>query len=85
MIDLELLSILCCPETHTDLLPASQEQTNAINRAITKGIVSNRKGDSVTEPIQMALVRSDQKFAYIVRDDIPVMLIEESIPLDNLI
>jgi uncharacterized protein YbaR (Trm112 family) len=84
MIDPELLSILCCPETHADLLPATAEQTEVINSAIAAGRIKNRAGEAVTTPIQMALMRADNKFAYVVREDIPVMLVEEAIPLEGL-
>jgi len=85
MIDAELLSILCCPETHADLVPSNEKQTEAINRAIAAGGIKNRAGEPVKEPIQLALLRTDNKFAYIVRQDIPVMLIEEAIPLEGLL
>jgi len=35
----------------------------------------------VTEKIEAALVRSDGKVAYPVRDGIPIMLVEEALPL----
>jgi uncharacterized protein YbaR (Trm112 family) len=35
----------------------------------------------VTEPVDGGLVRSDGRFLYPIRDDIPIMLVEEAIPL----
>jgi uncharacterized protein YbaR (Trm112 family) len=35
----------------------------------------------VTDPVQEALVREDGKYAYPVREDIPIMLVDEAIPL----
>ena len=53
----------------------------ALNDRIKKGEVKSRGGQPVTDPLQAALVREDGKFAYAVRDDIPIMLVEEAIPL----
>ena len=41
----------------------------------------NRTGQPVTENIEGGLVREDGKFLYPVRNSIPVMLIDEAIPL----
>ncbi len=84
MIDPELLSILCCPETHADLFLASAEQLKIINEAITDGIAKNHAGETVTEPIEEALIRADGLYAYPIRDEIPIMLIDQAISLRDL-
>ena len=53
-----------------------------LNGEIEAGRLRNRGGDPVSKPIQEGLLREDGKILYIVDDDIPVMLIEESISLD---
>jgi uncharacterized protein YbaR (Trm112 family) len=55
----------------------------ALNERIKRGEVKTRGGQPVREPLQEALVREDGKYAYAVRDDIPIMLIEEAIPLEG--
>jgi uncharacterized protein len=39
----------------------------------------------VTELLDGGLVRSDRKILYPIREDIPVMLIEEGIPLEQVL
>ena len=81
MIDAELLSILCCPETHQDVAPADAALIEKLNHQIATGQVKNRGGQPVTEKIDGGLVRADGKFVYPIRQDIPIMLIDEGIPL----
>ena len=81
MIDQELLAILACPETKEPVSLAPEDLIAAVNRAIESGSVSNRGGEAVKEPIDGGLVRQDGKFLYPIRDEIPIMLIEEGIPL----
>jgi uncharacterized protein YbaR (Trm112 family) len=52
-----------------------------LNEEIDAGRLRNRGGDAVSKRITEGLVREDGKVLYIVDDDIPVMLVEESIEL----
>ena len=81
MLDAELLRILCCPETHQDLRPAEPAVIDQLNAQIAAGTLKNRAGQPVQEKLEAGLVRSDSKFLYPVRRDIPVMLVDEAIPL----
>ncbi|HSR41237.1 MAG TPA: Trm112 family protein [Longimicrobiales bacterium] len=83
MVDPELLEILVCPETKEPVRPADDELVARINRAVEDGSLVNRGGESVTEPIDGGLVRDDGRILYPIRDDIPVMLIDEAIELDR--
>jgi len=83
MVDKELLDILCCPETKQDLTLVSQDVIEKINRRIKKGDLKNRCGETVKEPIDGGLLRDDQKYLYPIREDIPIMLIDEAIPFDD--
>jgi uncharacterized protein len=84
MLDSGLLAILCCPETKQDLTEASEGQIRRLNEAVIAGTVKNRLGQPVSEPVDGLLIRSDRQFAYLVRQDIPVMLKDEAIPLSDL-
>ena len=81
MIDPELLKIMGCPETHQPVAPAEQLLIDKLNQQIAAGQVTNRAGQAVTEKIDGGLVREDRKFLYPIRGNIPVMLIDEAIPL----
>jgi len=81
VIDKELLAILCCPETKQDVALASGETVLKINADINAGTAVNRHGKKITEAIDGGLVREDGKFLYPIRENIPVMLIDQAIPL----
>ena len=83
MIDSELLNILCCPETHQPLRVAEPVLIEKLNRQIGSGTLQNRAGQPAKGSIDGGLVRSDGKFLYPIRQEIPVMLVEEAIPLAN--
>ena len=55
-----------------------------LNAAIAAGKVKNKGGEQVTQAVEAALVRKDGRVGYPVRDDTPVMLIEEGIVLADL-
>ena len=79
----DLLEILVCPETHQPVKPADEELLTRLNAAASDGQLRNRGGDSVAGPLAEGLVREDGRILYRVEDDIPVMLIEESIEIPS--
>lgn len=81
VIDEKLLEILVCPETREPVEMADAPLIENINKAIAGGKLKSRNGEPVSEAIDGGLVRKDGKFLYPIRDDIPIMLIEEAIPL----
>ena len=81
MIDPDLLKILCCPETHQPIAVAEPSLIEKLNQQIAAGELKNRGGQPVKEKIEGGLVREDRKFAYPIRENIPIMLIDEAIPL----
>jgi len=83
MIDQGLLDILVCPETKQPLKVADRALLDRINTAIGEGSITNRGGESVTADLEEALVREDGSVLYPVREDIPIMLIDESIQLSQ--
>ncbi|MBX3304634.1 MAG: hypothetical protein KF751_01135 [Nitrospira sp.] len=56
----------------------------ALNTSVTRGALKNRGNRLVTEPFEAGLIREDGTLLYPIRDHIPVMLIEEGIPLSQI-
>ncbi|HKR78435.1 MAG TPA: Trm112 family protein [Nitrospira sp.] len=84
-VDKDLLAILCCPETKLDVSMADETLIGKLNDAVSRGVLKNRAQKPVTELLDGGLVRSDRKVLYPIREDIPVMLIEEGIPLEQIV
>ena len=84
-IDKDLLAILCCPETKLDVILADEALINKLNDAVSRGLLKNKAQKPVAELLDGGLIRSDRKILYPIREDIPVMLIEEGIPLDQVL
>lgn len=84
MVDAELLKILVCPENKTPVVLAEDGLIAAANAAIEAKTLKNRAGALIEERIDAGLVREDKAFMYPIRDDIPIMLIDEAIPMDQL-
>ncbi|OPZ09428.1 MAG: hypothetical protein BWZ08_00424 [candidate division BRC1 bacterium ADurb.BinA292] len=80
----DLLEILVCPESHQTLTPADAATIARLERRRAEGTLKNRAGKPVADPIQHALIREDRRIAYPIVDSIPIMLIDEGIPLDQL-
>lgn len=83
MIDPELLKILCCPETHQPLTSADAALVQRLNTQIESGQLRNRGGQPVSRKCDGGLVRKDGQFVYPVCEDIPILLINEAIPLSG--
>lgn len=80
-MDPELLKILCCPETHQELHAAEPSQVEDLNRRIAQGDLLNRAGQPVKERLDGALIRADGRFLYPIHQGVPVLLVEEAVPL----
>jgi len=84
MVHPELLEILACPEDKTPVTLADDEVVNKANAAIEARTLKNRAGTVIEGKIAGGLVREDGAYMYPIRDDIPIMLIDEGIPMDQL-
>lgn len=84
MIHPDLLSIIACPESRQPLSLAEAELIEKLNAAIQGGDVKNVGGADVTGPVEAALVREDGEVIYLIRDSIPVLLVDEGIRAESL-
>jgi len=81
VIDKDLLAILACPQTHQPLAEANADLLKRLNERIAAGAVKNVGGAGVKLALAGGLVRQDGKIVYPVRDEIPVLLVDEGIAL----
>ncbi len=78
------LDIVACPETKQKLRLADAALLDKLNAAIDKGKLKDKAGDVVAPRLHAALVRKDDAIAYPVWDDMPRLLIDSGIELDQL-
>ena len=81
MVDQDLLDLLVCPDTRQPVRHADADLLERLNQAIDAGTVTNRAGETVRDRLGSALVREDGALVYPIRDDIPIMLIDQAIPV----
>lgn len=81
MIDKELLEILVCPETGEPLEEAGREIIERLNELVELGTLVDRSGERISERIEGGLICRSGEYLYPVRENIPILLIENSIPV----
>lgn len=79
----DLLAILCCPETKQEVCLLEPAVVERLNQRISKGELKTKGGHLVTETIDGGLLRKDKTVVYPIREQIPVMLIEEGILIEE--
>jgi uncharacterized protein YbaR (Trm112 family) len=82
MIDPDFLKILCCPESHQGLALADASLVASLNERIAARQLTNRAHKPVETKIDAGLIRTDGRLLYPIRDGIPILLVDEGIPLD---
>jgi len=81
MIRPELLEILRCPESHQRLTVADLALLTEVNARIAAHKLRNRAGKTLEEPLEAALVVADGTLVYPVRGNLPILLVDEAIPI----
>jgi uncharacterized protein len=79
----ELLEMICCPDTHQDLRLADSSMVDQLNMKQAQGVLKHINGKKVEYSLSAGLIRSDNTLVYPVREGIPVLLIDEGIPLEK--
>ncbi|MEZ5976213.1 MAG: hypothetical protein R3F17_00440 [Planctomycetota bacterium] len=82
-IDPKLLELLACPATRQKLAQADSSVLAKLNARIAAGGVKSVGGQAVGQPVEAGLVREDGQILYAIRDGIPVLLVDEGIPLGD--
>ena len=83
MIDPRLLDILVCPETRLPLRMADEDLVARLNQLAAQRKLRNQSGRVLESPIDGGLVRQDGTLLFPIVDGIPVMLMDEAIPLET--
>jgi uncharacterized protein YbaR (Trm112 family) len=79
--DQRLLDIVCCPATQLPLKLMPEATLARLNARIESGTLKFRDDSPVTEILVQALITADERLAYPIRDDIPLLLEEQAIPI----
>lgn len=74
--DHQLLDIICCPVTHMPLRLMPESLLGRLNARIESGELKHCDNSLVTEALEQALMTDDERLAYPIRDDIPLLLEE---------
>ncbi|MEC9330899.1 MAG: Trm112 family protein [Verrucomicrobiota bacterium] len=83
IMDEKLLELICCPETHQPLKLVNADLIAGLNQRIEAGTLVNRAGVKLEGKIDEGLIREDGKILYPVRQNIPTLLIEQGILIDQ--
>lgn len=83
MISKELLDILVCPDDRTPLALADEVLVAHLNQLIAAGKLRNNGGEKVERMLEGGLVRADGTAVYPILDGIPILLVDEAIPLSG--
>ena len=80
----DVVAILRCPEDRSELTAASEAVVDQVNAAIRAGRLVNRSGKRVERALDAGLIRADGAWLYPVIDQIPILLRDDAISLDQL-
>ena len=72
------------PDTKEPVKLAEQSLVDELNARIERGELTNRGGKKVEKAMDGGLIREDGKYLYPIEDEIPIMLIDEAIPLEGI-
>jgi len=80
----EFLAMLCCPEDRSPLTAADAQLLARLNAAAAAGRLKNRGGQTIEKQLDGALLRADGQVVYPIIDEIPILLVDEGIHLQDV-
>lgn len=80
-MDESFLSLLRCPRTGGELRLAGAEELAVYNEGVREGRLSNAAGEKVAPAMEGALVSECGLWLYPIQEGIPVLLVDEAVPL----
>jgi uncharacterized protein YbaR (Trm112 family) len=84
MLSQEFVRMMCCPESRAGLALADDALVERLNDSIRARRLKNRCGRPVSDSLDGALVREDNAIAYPIIQDLPILLVDEGIPLEQI-
>ncbi len=84
-VDLNLSTMICCPEDRQGLIAANNQMISYLNLLIDEHKLFNIAGKQISNKIDSAWIRSDRKLLYPGTAGIPILLSEEAILINEMI
>ncbi len=83
-INRKLLEILVCPITKLPVFILEEQKLQKLNGLIAQGTLQTMDGESISEPLQEALITRNKNIIYRIENNIPIMLESQSIAVDQI-
>ncbi|MEZ5962729.1 MAG: Trm112 family protein [Planctomycetota bacterium] len=80
-LDPDFLQILRCPKTRKPLRMASATELRDLNQKIADKRLADASGRTREQPVTEGLVPEGESVLYPVEDGIPILLIDDALPL----
>ena len=82
-LDPEFLAILRCPKTRKPLRMATESELRDLNQRIAGEQLTDASGRKRAQPVSEGLVPEGEPVLYPVEEGIPVLLVDEALPLTH--
>lgn len=83
-VDLRLLAILVCPESHQALRLGDESLVQQVNEMVKRGTLRDRSGKVLEAELNEILIRQDGRILYPVRGDVPILHPEAGIETSQI-